>query len=75
MSACPNCGSLAEQVEALDRGLLEVNARVSAVFTAMKRLAERAGIPADSPLPPHPVPDFSPARERGGLRVLKGGAA
>jgi hypothetical protein len=75
----PNHGTTEQQIEALDRGLLEVNARMDTLFASFRQVLILAGLPVPDSIPapaaPLPCPSHTGARQRGGLRVVRGGAS
>lgn len=80
MTTCSHCGTPAEQLDALDRGLLEVgtrvdglDARLAAILTLVERTADRVGIDLDPS--PRPVPPACARAGRGGLRLVRGDTA
>lgn len=70
MTACPHCGTTEQQLDALDRGLVEIGSRVDTfdarlgqILTLVTKATEAAGVSLEPPPGP------------GGLYLVRGDTA
>jgi hypothetical protein len=63
----PHHGTVQDQLDALDRAVLETNARMDSLFASFRAVLETAGLPVPACIPapaPPPQPDPEPATAR-----------
>ena len=78
--SCPHCGTPAEQLDALDRGLVEIGARVDtfdarlrSIVALVEKATEAVGVTLEPS--PSPAPPACARAERGGLYLVRGDTA